>query len=443
MADHSSQAPRHGGSHFGGQPTGAPARTSRASHAAGTGAGAPASHVQHRHAPTGGEPLPVMHGGTGAQRHVGTQRVSSRTAAATRRAGARSVQRARKGPSRAPLFAAALALLAVVGAVCMFVVVPLLKGSDAPSQQVAEGTEVTFTIPDGAGASAIAQTLYENGLISSTNDFITYARKVEAENSMQSGTYKIAAGTDVAGIVDALKSGPNVKGPQVIVPEGYNVNQIAAAVEQAFGIPAADFVAQAKASNYVADYAFLEGVANDSLEGYLFPKTYSFTGTPTADDVIRAMLSQFETEVASLDLEASAKALSERYGISVSQSDVVTMASIVEKEALTDEQRGKIASVFFNRLGTGMRLQSDATLAYTLNREVTADDLKVDDPYNTYTRDGLTPTPICSPSLASLRAAANPDNTDYFYFFITADGFEAFSETHDQHNAAIAEYTAR
>ena len=149
------------------------------------------------------------------------------------------------------------------------------------------------------------------------------------------------------------------------------------------------------------------------------------------------MLDQYEVEVAPLDLAAAAASLSERYGVQLDENDIVTIASIIEREAGGDEHRADVASVLYNRLRDGMKLQSDATLVYSLGREVTADDLLVDDPYNTYTRDGLTPTPICSPGLASLQAAVSPNDTDYLYFFLSGD-YAAFSKTLEEHEQAIA-----
>ena len=305
---------------------------------------------------------------------------------------------------------------------------------------MAAGTQVTVTIPDGSGASQVAQILYENGVIADQNEFLGQARRTEAESSLKSGTYIFTAGADLNSVIELLVSGPN-GGTTLTIPEGYTVAQIAQAVEQAYGIPAADFIAQAKASNYVADYPFLADVANDSLEGYLFPKTYDLSSSGaevTADALIRAMLGQYQAETASVDFDAAIASIQERYGITVDENDIVTMASIVEREAVTDEQRPKIASVFYNRLASGMRLQSDATLTYSLGRAATADEINtLDDPYNTNLRDGLTPTPICSPSLASLQAAASPDDTNYYYFYITTDT-EQFSETYDEHMQAYS-----
>lgn len=427
MATPNGRTPRHGGSHFGGE-------VRQARHPVSDSArGSSVSGARARDSLAGGATAPhsALSGG----------RVSGRTAAATRRAGSHGVQRGSAGPRRNPVVpvVAALAVVAAVVAAVVLVVVPRLSGDAEPAApQLEPGTEVVLTIPEGAGASEVAQVLYEKGLIASTSEFLTQVRKTDVEMGLRSGGYSFAAGMELQAIIDQLAEGPNVLAGRLTVPEGYSVARTASAVEEALGIPAGEFAAQAKASSYAGDYAFLAGVAEDSLEGYLFPKTYDFPeqGT-TADAVIRAMLDQYELEVVPLDLASAAAALSERYGIEVDEHDIVTLASIVEREALTDEQRGQIASVFYNRLSSDMPLQSDATLAYSLGREVTADDLKVDDPYNTYLRKGLTPTPICSPSLESLKAAMSPDDTDYVYFFITSDGYSVFSVTYDEHKQAI------
>ena len=331
------------------------------------------------------------------------------------------------------------AILLAVAAV-VFVVVPSLTAAPSSdgTQEVVAGNQVTITIPEGAGASAVADELFDAGVIASKSEFLAQARRTNAEQSLKSGSYTLTTGDDLSVILELLTTGPNASA-KVTIPEGYTLTQTAGAVEQALGIPADEFLAQAKASTYASDYAFLSGAANDSLEGFLFPKTYSFESEhPSADEVIRAMLSQFQAEVAPLDLAAAAASLSERYGVELSEYDVVTMASIVEREAVTDEQRPKVASVFYNRLRDGMRLESDATLTYYLGRAATAEEINtLDVPYNTYKIDGLTPTPVCSPSLASLQAAASPADTNFLYFYITQDT-EQFSETYDQHQQAYS-----
>ena len=220
-------------------------------------------------------------------------------------------------------------------------------------------------------------------------------------------------------------------------PEGLTVDQVADRVAQAYGsISKNDFLNQAKASNYVNDYPFLKGAVNDSLEGFLFPKTYSLGKKPSADDVIRAMLDQFNTEYKSLDFAGCEAKIKERYGVGMSDYDIINLASIVEREGLNAEQRAHVASVFYNRLAgklDGLRyLNSDATMMYVTGGEVTAADLQSDSPYNTYKHEGLPPTPICSPSLEALKATLEPTDSDDLYFYITQDE-EYFSQTYEEH----------
>ena len=295
-----------------------------------------------------------------------------------------------------------------------------------------------MTIPEGSSASQVAQALYDAGVISNTDDFLTQVHRRDLESSLKSGTYTLVTGGDMDSLLSLLTSGPNSSSASLTIPEGYTVTKIAASVETTFGISADDFIAQAKASNYVADYPFLSAAANDSLEGFLFPKTYDFSGqTVTADLIIRAMLSQYQTEMASYDFATSEAAIQSTYGVTMSDYQIITLASIIEREAVTDDDRPLVASVFYNRLRDGMKLQSDATMGYVTGGEVTADDLKTDSPYNTYLYGGLPPTPICSPSSASIAAALSPSSTDYYYFFIS-DTVHQFSETYEEHQQAIS-----
>ena len=390
-------------------------------------------------------PVPAT-GASAPRSALGGGRVSSRTAAATRRAGAHHVQReSRSGRrSRAPFLVMGLVAVAAVLAIVL-VVVPAITGAGGDgAQDVAPGTAVSVTVPEGSGAAAVADALYEAGVIADKSEFLAQVRRMNAEQSIKSGSYSFRAGDDTANIIQTLTTGPNAE-ISLTIPEGYTVASIAAAVEETLSIPADDFLAQAKASNYVADYPFLEGAGNDSLEGFLFPKTYSFpTGEVTADQVIRAMLSQFQTELSTLDLSYP-----ESDGLSV--AEMVNLASIVEKES-TPSTRGTVAAVFYNRLDNMGEpnygfLQSDATTAYSVGHDPSAEEVHDEnDPYSTYAHVGLPPTPICNPGLESLQAVCSPDmdaieNGIFYFYFWTNDAGEteyAFSRTYDEHMQAIA-----
>lgn len=420
MATSNGKTPKHGGSHFG----------SGSKPVAQSGAKAPLS----------------VAGAKAPRSALSNGRVSGRTAAATRRAGRGEVIRdgAPTSHSRTVgIVAAALAVVVLLGIVAVAILPSLNNPSEAESdtQEIVAGNQVSVLIPEGSGAAAVADILFEDGVIASKSEFLAQARRMEAESSLMSGSYNLVTGADLADIVTQLTTGPNDTSGKFTIPEGYTLAQIADVVEETLGIPAADFTSQAKASAYVADYPFLADVdpSYDTLEGYLFPKTYDFSSEAevTADTVIRAMLDQYQTEVSAINFDDAIALIKDRYGIDVNEDDIITMASIVEREAGGDEHRADVASVLYNRLEIGMALQSDATLVYSLGREVTPEDLQVDEPYNTYTRPGLTPTPICSPGIASIEAAANPAQTSYLYFFLSGD-YAAFSETLDEHNQAIA-----
>lgn len=384
----------------------------------------------------------------------GTTKMSERTARATKRAAAArkrrsqdaGARRIKKTRSRNSTFVAILALTAVLFVVCVgFFVVPNLfkRGETKTNDDYPSGEIVIVTIPDGSTGAQIAELLIENHVISSDQGFYQETQKQNADAKMKSGTYQFVTGATVSEVVRQLVEGPNAKEYQLKLAEGLTVEQTAEQVESQVGIPAKDFIKQAKASNYVDDYPFLKDAAEnkeyDSLEGYLFGKTYDLGGTDmTADSVIRTLLDQYLTEVGSLDFEAARSTLKERFKIDISDYGIIKLASVIEREAVTDEDRPLIGSVFYNRLSNGMYLQSDATMMYVTGGEVKASDLEVDSPFNTYKHSGLTPTPICSPSLASIMGALDPDNTEYFYFFIN-ENVHQFSRTYEEHQQAINE----
>lgn len=331
-------------------------------------------------------------------------------------------------------------LVLVLTGIAIFVVPPIHRAVFGSG--VASGQEVRVTIPDGSGGDTIAGILVGAHVIEDPKDYYAAVTALGAEQSIKSGSYQFTTGQDAESVVRQLMEGPNVSGLKVTVPEGLTVSETAAKVQDALGVSADDFIAQAKASTYAADYPFLDGVAHDgydTLEGFLCPKTYTFEETPTVDTVIRAMLDQYAKEYAALDFSGAESLIKSRYGLDMSDYQILIMASIVEREGLTDEQRLNVASTFYNRMRDGMALQSDATLMYETGGEVTASDIQtIESPYNTYKNSGLTPTPVCSPSKNSLKAALAPADTNYLYFYITSDK-AVFSETYDGHLAAIGE----
>lgn len=308
--------------------------------------------------------------------------------------------------------------------------------------KVPDGQSVTVVIPEGSDGATIIQTLLDAGVIHNSKDFRKATANQNADQSLRSGTYTFKTGSDPADVVRQLVKGPNSTEGKLQVPEGLNVKQTAQVVEDSLGISAADFIQQAKASNYVDEFSFLKEASNDSLEGFLYPKTYDVANKDAkADDVIRLMLQQFEREISALDTEGARAALFERYGLNSTNYDIIKVASIIEEEARNDDDRAKVSSVFYNRLSSNMALQSDATISYETGTGFQESDLTQDSPYNTYLYKGLPPTPICSPSEWAIDAAMHPADTDYLFFFIIEDGTysnHTFSKTFEEHDAAYA-----
>lgn len=412
-------------------PASAPSQRPRSaaypSHGAPSPAQAPAPHA------AGSRFAQGSHQSYAHQGSQGPTYMPQRSQGAYARGGARPPK---KG-SPVPVVIGVLIAIAVVAGAALFLF-PRIFGGD--SANIEAGQQVSITIPEGSSGDAIATILVENHIIVDSGEYYAAVKKLNAEMSLKPGDYQFETLQDPLSVVKQLVAGPNLEGVKLTVPEGKTVEQTAQLVEDAYGISADEFISQAKASAYAGDYPFLADAGNDSLEGFLYPKTYTFAGTPTADEVIRAMLDQYQLDVFdAFDFDAGRAAISATYGIELSDYELLTLASIVEREGLNADQRAHVASVFLNRLaGKGdfagrPYLQSDATLMYETGGAVTAEDIQgIDSPYNSYQNAGLPPTPICSPSSEAILATLEPTDSDDLYFYITQDE-EYFSQTYDEH----------
>ena len=336
-----------------------------------------------------------------------------------------------------PIVACIVAALVIVAGLCFAGYTIYTTFFTSSVELLAEGEEAAVVVEEGDGAKAIAQNLLAAGLISRASEFTDRVDELGVSGDLKPGTYTFAGGIALDDIIDALVAGPEVEG--LTIPEGSTLATIASLVEEFTDgrITAEEFTqAASDASVYADSYDFLADAGTNSLEGFLFPKTYAIDEDDTAESVILMMLSQFQTEIADLDWSYP-----EGEGLSVYEA--VTLASIVEKESSDDEEvRATVASVFYNRLGNmgdpnyGY-LQSDATTAYEIGDDPTSEDIATDGDYNTYTNQGLPPTPICSPSLASLQAVCEPAETSYYFFYFAQDDDGEmqyyFSETYEQH----------
>jgi len=337
-------------------------------------------------------------------------------------------------PKRSPVptIIGIIALAAIIGLAVWGIL--SFTHSCTSTPMLPKGEKVEVEIVQGESTKSIAKTLADAGLISSTNEFVDRVTELGEQGQIHPGKYTLEGGMTIDELIAAMRT--PVAAETFTVPEGSTLEQIAGIVEEASkgSVTAADFLAAVSdASVYAGDYEFLADAGSNSLEGFLFPKTYPIYEDSTADSIVRTMLDQFRTETASLDYAYAAEHGLSRY-------DVVKLASIIERET-NEEYRERVASVFYNRLDNGIMLQSDATTAYYVGREVTPDDLLEDNPYNTYLNNGLPPTPICAPSLGCLQAACAPEQTNYLYFYIAPNSEGVvehyFSETLEEHEESF------
>jgi UPF0755 protein len=271
---------------------------------------------------------------------------------------------------------------------------------------------ITLQIPRGATGAQVAELLKQRGVIRSTFAFRLKARFGGFEGGFQAGRYtSLTTNMTVQEALDALKRGPAIESLTVTFPEGYTVAQVAGRASEKLGISDRDFLKAARSGTYSLP-PYLPG-GTKTVEGFLFPDTYDLLKDASADGVITRLLSEFERQAGSLPWD-QAKALR------VTPYEVVTVASLIEKEARFAADRGKIARVIYNRLKADMLLQIDATINYALGRSgpILLKDREVKSPYNTYLHQGLPPTPIANPGRASLLAALAPANGNWLYYVL-------------------------
>ena len=226
-------------------------------------------------------------------------------------------------------------------------------------------------------------------------------------------------------------------GIKITIPEGSTSNEIISLlVKNELGEKSDYQKLVSSPSDFYDDFEFLNQKDIKTLEGFLYPSTYYFEEDAKPKDIIKEMLKLFKKNYT----EELQKKQKER---NMTLQEVVNLASIVEKEAVIDEDRPIIASVFYNRLDKDMPLQSDATLQYIFEerkKSMTYNDLKIDSPYNTYIQKGLPPTPIANPSIKSIKAVLEPSDTDYLYFVASIDGGNVYSKTYEEHKKNVEQY---
>jgi UPF0755 protein len=318
----------------------------------------------------------------------------------------------------------------------LVVVLGLLAGIGAVTWITVRGAPplppdgATVTIPEGSSVAEIAHRLETAGVVRSALFFRIWARVAGRDRSMQPGTYRFEGAVDVNDVLARLAAG--VAPIEITIPEGLTVREIAALL-------AARGLGDAESFRCLAtdpEFLLAAGVPGPQLEGFLFPDTYRFAPDAEPTEIFATMVRRFHER---FDAERHRRAHERRLTI----NEVLTLASIVEKETGKAAERPLIAAVFANRLRIGMPLQSDPTVIYSLpafDGNLTRTDLANPSPYNTYVARGLPPGPIANPGLAAIDAALAPADSPALYFVSRNDGSHEFSTTLADHNRAVARF---
>jgi len=326
------------------------------------------------------------------------------------------------------VFAVLLILLALVGSALL----ELFNFAGTPGSS--KSVEQIVTVPPGQGLKATATDLYDRGIIRSAFKFNLYARINGYDKKIKAGEYQVKPSSSPREILEMFVRG-KVRLYKITIPEGYNLVQIADMMPGAGLVSTREFLAVAKNGVLVRE----QNIPGDSFEGYLFPDTYHFPKGVSAEKIIQTMVRRFQ-EVFISAWEGRAR---ER---KMTVHQVVTLASIIEKETGAPSERPIISSVFHNRLKKNMRLASDPTVIYGIkdfDGNLTRKDLITLTPYNTYKIQGLPPGPIANPGAKAIEAALYPADTDYLFFVSKQDGTHHFSKTYQAHEKAVRKYQLR
>jgi UPF0755 protein len=292
------------------------------------------------------------------------------------------------------------------------------------------GKEQVFFVRDGSTLNEVTSELESKRIITGKRLFLLWARLMGYSRSIKAGEYRLSSGMPPLKILETLSKGIVITHP-VTIPEGFTIRQIGELLEEKGLVNKDEFLSITGDPDIAKRY----GICGHSLEGYLYPDTYQFGRGLSAMSIVDVMVKHFWEVVAPLRQKV------EQSGMTI--EEVITLASIVEKETGRAEERPVIASVFKNRLKKRMRLKSDPTVIYGLNDfdgNLKKEHLVQRTPYNTYVIRGLPPGPIANPGKESIEAVLFPAKTDYLYFVSKNDGSHYFSKTLTDHNKAVQKY---
>ena len=327
--------------------------------------------------------------------------------------------------------------VAIIIVIILILIVGFIYSQIGPYNKSSE-KEIIVKIPNGATLTDVACILKENKLIKNKALFKAVEKIKANESSVKAGKYLLRQSYSNSKILSILTDGKvHNDGIKVTIPEGLTYREVIKLLtDKKIGNDKKYEQLINNCNEFYSDFKFLKENDIKSLEGFLYPDTYYFVKESSEKEVLSEMLKRFE-QVYTEKFKERQKEM----GLTIQQ--VINVASIIEKEAVVDEDRPKIASVFYNRLKIGMPLQSDATIQYAFDERkerVMYKDLKIDSPYNSYLNKGLPPTPICSPGVKSIEAALYPATTDYLYFVATIDGTNNYSKTYKEHLKYVESY---
>lgn len=289
---------------------------------------------------------------------------------------------------------------------------------------------ITVEIPSGASTARIAKLLKENNLIKNDLAFRILSRLSKSDGKMQAGRYVLRNDMDAKAIIEALVKGDATHDTvKFTIPEGFEFAQIVNRLVSNGLIDREKFIQLANYGDF--NYKFLENIpkGENRLEGFLFPDTYQVARDATEEEILKKMLDRFNQV-----FQESYYQRAQEMDLSI--NEVITLASIIEREAKLDKERPLVSSVFHNRMRQNMLLQSCATVQYILGERkenLTLKDIEIDSAYNTYKYKGLPPKPIASPGKPSIEAALYPETTEYLYFVVSKNGAHTFSKTYKEH----------
>jgi len=338
-----------------------------------------------------------------------------------------------------PVYIILSIILVVIAIVSILIISKFndIKNDHYKTKKVENVKEIRIEIPEGAYLSEIANILYKNEIIKYPDKFIEFATEEGNSNKYKYGVFYLNVNMTYEEISKTLQQvGEAINSVKVTIPEGYELRQIID-ILVTNGIGTEDGFKNT-ILNSTFDYWFLKDltISEVYLEGYLFPATYTISKNSSEETVLKQMLDKFNS-IFTEEMKNRATALN------MSVHEIITLASIVEREAANDSERDIVASVFYNRLNskTYPYLESCATVQYILKERkaiLTNEDTKIDSPYNTYKNPGLPVGPIASPGLESIKATLYPATTDYLFFVLGNDGKHVFSKTYNEHLAAIS-----